>query len=138
LSAVSKLPLVNLTVSYPSHVKNWTFLQQMHSLLRLSLHNTLSIQDLEPVRSLVGLEVLQVSGGYSKWLELPSLAPLASCSKLFVIDLAAVRCADTSLRPLFGLTALRRFDCPLSWPKAEVEALFEHNKAIHSDFRSRV
>jgi hypothetical protein len=138
LSPVSKLPLTNFTVSYPSRIKDWAFLQGMHSLARLSLHNTLSLSHLEPVRGLVALEVLQLSGGYSKWLELPSLAPLASCSRLAVIDLAATRCVDPSLRPLFGLTSLRRFDCPLSWPRAEVEALFEHNKAILSDFGSLV
>ena len=138
LSAVSKLPLTNFTVSYPSHVRDWTFLERIPSLLRLSLHNTLSLADLEPVRGLVALEGFQLSGGYSNWLTLPSLAPLAACSRLAVIDLAAVRCVDSSLRPLFGLAALRRFDCPLSWPRTEVEALLKHNKAIHSEFSARV
>ena len=80
LSAVSKLPLTNFTVSYPSYVKDWAFLQCMPSLLRLSLHNTLPLPDLEPVRGLHALEVFQLSGGYGRCLTLPSLAPLANCS----------------------------------------------------------
>jgi hypothetical protein len=138
LSPLANLPLFNLTVSYPSHVKDWGFLERFPSLLRLSLHNTLSITSLESVGKLRGLEVFQLSGGYSKCLRLPSLVPLACCENLRVIDLANVRCADPSLRPLLSLSALRRFDCPLYWPADEVQALLCYNTALHSNFMEKL
>jgi hypothetical protein len=131
LSAIANLPLTNLTMSYPSHVKDWSFLRRLPTLIRLSLHNTLSLQDLELVRALSSLEVLQLSGGYSKPLRLPSLAPLADSRHLTAILLAAVHCTDWSLRPLFHLSSLRRFDCPLWWPSGEIRALTEHNKELN-------
>jgi hypothetical protein len=133
LSPLTSLNLKNLTTSYPSHVKDWSFLEKFSSLLRLSLHNTLSIQDLEPIRDLVKLEVIQLSGGYSKALRLLSLAPLANLKNLKVIDLAAVRFSDWSLSPLFQLSDLRRFDCPLNYPKEELSALKSHNPKLESN-----
>jgi hypothetical protein len=133
LSPLSDLNLKNFTTSYPSHVKNWSFLQKFSSLVRLALHETLSIQDLESIRNLTKLEVFQLSGGFSKVLRLPSLAPLAELKNLKVIDLAAVRFKDWSLSPLFNLPELRRFDCPLWWPKEELSALARQNPKLSSN-----
>lgn len=137
LNSLANLSLINLTVSYPSRVKDWTFLQRIPSLLRLSLHNTLSLPDLEAVRSLPCLEVFQLSGGYSSSLRLPSLSPLADCRRLTAIDLVAIRCTDWSLKPLFGLSALRRFDCPLWWPSTELHAFLAHNKVLQCNVTER-
>ena len=133
LHAVASLNLFNLSLSYPSFVKDWSFLTGMQSLIRLALHNTLSMHDLEPVRTLSGLEVLQVSGGMSKNLQLPSLEPLAELKRLRVISLASVRFEDWSLFPLFGLPALERFDSPLYCPSDQFEMLRRYNPRVASN-----
>src|SRR5437667_8043760 len=91
LSPLSSLSLINFSVSYPSYVKDWSFLSSFSSLLRLVLANTLSIRDLEPLREFLNLEVLMVSGGYSKTLKLLSLSPLSDLMRLKVVAFAAVR-----------------------------------------------
>jgi hypothetical protein len=134
LNPLGALNLKNFTVSYPSHVKDWSFLQKFSSLLRLALHNTLSIQDLEIVGGLKQLEVFQLSGGYSKVLRLPSLVPLAGLKNLKVIGFAGVRFKNWSLSPLFNSPELRRFDCPLWWPKEEISALARQNTKLCSNY----
>jgi len=123
LSPLSSLRLFNFSVSYPSYVKNWSFLSSFSSLVRLVLANTLSILDLEPLREFLNLEVLMVSGGYSKTLKLPSLSPLSDLIRLKVIALAAVRFECWDLDCLLKLPELCLFDCPQYWPKDEVMKL---------------
>lgn len=130
LSGIANLTLSNLTISYPKPNTDWSFLGNLPSLIRLSLQNTIAIQDIDWVRSLSALEVFQLSGGYSKALQLLSLAPLADAHHLTAILLASIRCTDWSLRTLFNLASLRRFDCPLWWPQDEVRALAEYNKHL--------
>lgn len=138
LSPLISLKLCNLSVSYPTRVKNWNFLSHFSVLLRLALHNTLSIQDLEPLRSLTRLEVLELSGGYSSVLRLPSLAPISSLLRLKVISLASVRFKSWDLDCLLGLPDLCIFDCPLWWPKEEIAKLTDHNpKLISNWFESK-
>jgi hypothetical protein len=133
LSPLSSLRLSNFSVSYPSYVKDWSFLSSFSSLVRLVLANTLSIQDLEPVREFLNLEVLMVSGGYSKVLKLPSLSPLSSLRRLKVIALAAVRFECWELDCLLNLPELCVFDCPLQWPKNEVMKLARHKPQLISN-----
>jgi hypothetical protein len=133
LSPISEMNLFHLSLSYPSRVKDWRFVRNLASLKRLSLHNTLSIQDIEEVGALSHLEVFQLSGGYSKSLQLPSLWPLAKCRPLVAVLLAAVRFTDYSLQPLLSLPSLQRFDCPMWWPANELQSLCAHNKVIGSN-----
>jgi hypothetical protein len=132
LSPLSSLSLINFSVSYPSYVKDWSFLSSFSSLLRLVLDNTLSIRDLEPLREFLNLEVLMISGGYSKTLKLPSLSPLSDLMRLKVVALAAVRFGCWDLGCLLRLPELCLFDCPLYWPKAEVMKLAQHKPHLIS------
>ena len=105
----------------------------MSSLLRLALDNTLSLQDLKPVQRLSRLEVIRLSGGFSKTLRLPSLAPLAQPQNLRAVLLASLRFEDWSLFPLFGLPDLKRFDSPLSCPKDQFHMLLRYNPRLSSN-----
>lgn len=133
LSPLSSLSLINFSVSYPSNVKDWTFLSSFSSLLRLVLANTLSIRDLDPLRKLLNLEVLMVSGGYSKTLKLPSLSPLSDLMRLKVVALAAIRFECWDVGCLLKLPELCLFDCPLYWPKEEVVKLARHKPQLISN-----
>ena len=133
LHPLAKLDLFHLTLSYPSFVKDWSFLRSMSSLLRLALDNTLSLQDLKPVQRLSRLEVIRLSGGFSKTLRLPSLAPLAHLENLRAVLLASLRFEDWSLFPLFGLPDLKRFDSPLSCPKDQFHMLLRYNPRLSSN-----
>jgi len=133
MNPIANMNLYHLSMSYPTPVKDWSFIRNLTSLQRLSLHNTLSIHSIEEVETLSLLEVFQLSGGYSKSLRLPSLRPLAECRRLVAILLAAVRFTDYSLQPLMNLPSLRRFDCPAWWPANELQSLLTHSKAISSN-----
>jgi hypothetical protein len=133
LSPLSSLKLINFSVSYPSQVKNWSFLSSFTSLVRLVLANTLSIRDLDTLRNFHNLEVLMVSGGYSKKLQLPSLSPLSELTRLKVIVLAAVRFESWDLTMLHQLPELCLFDCPLSWPKSELMNLARNKPHLISN-----
>src|SRR5882672_7215183 len=43
LSPLSELGLYNFSTSYPSHIRDWSFLSKIPSLKRVVLHNTLSL-----------------------------------------------------------------------------------------------
>ena len=133
LSRIANLPLQNFTASYPARATDWSFLERLSALTRLSVHNTASFDGLAAVATLEQLEVFQLSGGYSSVLRLPSLAPLGACRRLVAILLAAVRCTDWGLEPIRRLPFLRRFDCPLWWPRAEIEALINHRDGVTSN-----
>ena len=133
LSPVASLNLMNLTMSYSSHVKEWSFLRQLKQLKRLSLHNTLSLVDLEVASELRDLEIFELSGGYSKPLRLPSLLPLGRLVKLKAILMGAVRLANWSLVPIYELKDLRRFNCPTYWPKQEIAGLLRANPLVVSN-----
>lgn len=130
LSPVASLSLINLTMSYPSHVKEWSFLRQLKQLKRLSLHNTLSLVDLEVTSELRDLGIFELDGGYSKPLCLPSLHPLGRLIKLKAILMAAVKFSDWSLVPIYGLKELRRFNCPKYWPKQEIAGLLRARPSV--------
>src|SRR6185369_894890 len=51
LGPIADLPLVHLSLSYPSYVKNRSFIERLTTLVRLSLHNTLSLGSLDYVRT---------------------------------------------------------------------------------------
>lgn len=133
LHPLAKLNLFHLTLSYPSFVKDWSFLQSMHSLLRLALDNTLSLRSLDPVGHLSQLEVIRLSGGFSKVLHLPALTPLADLKHLRALLLASVHFTDWTLFPLFGLTGLRRFESPLSCPQEHFQMLLRYNPSVASN-----
>jgi hypothetical protein len=120
---VANLPLYNFSTSYPSYVRDWSFLGSMAgSMRRLVLHNTLSLPDLCVLSELKNLEVLILSGGYSTDARFDSVAPLTGLKKLRVIHFASVRFRDPSLAPLDRLPSLSRLDGP-QWMTSEIRSL---------------
>jgi hypothetical protein len=134
LSPLTSLDLFNFSASYPSRVKDWSFLSKFSDLTRLVLENTLSIQDLEAIQSMAKLEVLYLSGGYSSVLKLPSLFPLACLTRIKIISLASVRFNSWDLSCLLKLPDLCVFDCPLWCPSEEIEKLKHHNPNLISNW----
>jgi hypothetical protein len=136
LSHLAELPLLTFSVSYPSRVNNWSFLQRLDKLKRLSLHNTLTLGSLEPIQAMNNLEVLEVSGGYSTDLRLPSLEPVSHLKRLKTILLASVQFTDWTLTPLLNLPALERFNCPLKWPKDQLNLVAQQRPALEGNWRA--
>jgi len=133
LTPLSSLNLINFSVSYPTYVRDWSFLSGFRSLLRFVLANTVSIKDLEPLRELLELEVCMVSGGHSQVLRLPSLSPLSDLTRLKVVVLAAVRFDCWDLRCVAKLPDLCLFEGPLYWPKDELIRRARHKPELTSN-----
>jgi hypothetical protein len=134
LRPIGNLRLYNLTLSYPSYVREWGFLSLLSdTLLRLTLDNTLSLGSLDLLSELRVLEALRLSGGYSKDAKLPSLEALGELTNLKIIDLAAVRFANSDLSALWRLPHLARFDCPFYFPRGQVEKLKAHFSSLESN-----
>lgn len=133
LKPLTSLKLYHFSTSYPSGVKDWSFLAEIPTLRKLALHNTLSIRGLEPLEKLTELEVLILSGGYSSVLHLSSLSVLINLKKLKAIFLAALRFESWNLDPVLGLPDLVCFDAPLYWPKEEIEKLARRRPKVTSN-----
>jgi len=59
-----------------------------------------------------------------------SLAPLSKLTGLKYLNIANLRAADKSLKPLHGLNKLERLRAATWWPPAEIEALKRINPRL--------
>ena len=123
LDSIARLHLQHLSITYPSHVRDWRFLSKMCGLRYLKLANVSSLPSLEHIAELVHLEVLILAGTYSRNLKIPSLEPLSRLANLRVVLFASVQLRDWSLASLHDKPRLEYFSCPSACPKTELQTL---------------
>jgi hypothetical protein len=123
LDSISALPLRHLSITYPSHVREWHFLSKLRDLRYLRLANVTSLTSLDPVTEMVHLQVLILAGTYSRDIKIPSLKPLSRLTELRVVIFASFRPEVWSLAPLHGMQRLEHFSCPSRCPKTELQEL---------------
>jgi hypothetical protein len=123
LRPLGKLALTQFEVSYPTRIKDWSFLSQLTRLRRLVVDNAASFSNLSCLRDLRTVEFLRVTGGYSKPLRADSLQSLAGMESLRAIFLANIRLRDWDLSALRQLKHLELLYTPQWCPAEEIKAL---------------
>ena len=123
MEPLAALALQQLEISYPTRIKDWTFLSRLTELRRLVIDNATTFTDLSCLESLRHVEFLGLSGGYSKPLRVPCLKPFATMESLKAVYLANVRLEDWDLSPVGKLTDLKLFYTPKWCPAEEIKKL---------------
>ena len=123
LRPLGKLALTQFEVSYPTRIKDWSFLSQLTRLRRLVVDNAATFSNLSCLRDLHTVEFLRVTGGYSKPLRADSLQSLAGMQSLRAIFLANIRLKDWDLSALRQLKHLELLYTPQWCPAEEIKAL---------------
>jgi len=120
---LGKLALSQFEVSYPTRIKDWSFLSRFTRLRRLVIENSTTFSDLSSLEGLRTVEFLGVAGGYSKPLRADSLQPLAAMASLRAIYLANIRLKNWDLSAFRRLKHLELLFTPKWCPAEEVATL---------------
>lgn len=104
----------------------------LRQLKVLGVQNLKRIHDLSPLAVLSGLEELSVEGSMWTVQHVDTLGPIAFLTELRFLSLVNLRARDRTLKPLFSLRKLRRFQAAQWWDPAELSELRRLNPDLVS------
>jgi Leucine-rich repeat (LRR) protein len=99
-------------------------------LKSLGLENIKRITELDPIGGLTRLEGLAVEGSTWTTQHVDALEPIGRLTELRYLSLANLRARDGSLRSLFSLRKLERFNAASWWDEGERQELLKLNPAL--------
>ena len=111
-------------------LESLTALGRLQGLRALDLLNFRRVQDISPVGELVTLEKLFIGGGMWAEQRVLTLEPLSRLKKLKSLSLVSIRADDDTLRPLYELSTLERFDVGTRWNQNEIAAIRLRNPGL--------
>jgi len=120
LTGFTRLPeLKVLGLERCSKVNSLVDLADLQSLEGLAITHFKNVHDLAPLSRLTNLRSLAVAGSMWTTMRVESLKPLERLTNLEFLHLTNIKASDRSLRPLGGLTKLKKLDIAGFYPTSE-------------------
>ncbi|MGM9929385.1 MAG: leucine-rich repeat domain-containing protein [Bacillus sp. (in: firmicutes)] len=124
LSIMSSLKDVEvLALEWNTKAQSLWDLSKNTSLVSLSITDFSKLNDISPIQNCTNLELLQLSGGVWKSLNLNTLQPLRYLKNLKFLGLSNIRVKDESLEPISDLNGLQELEISNQFPTEEYARL---------------